>query len=270
VTPSWREIRVEGLHFAYPASRSGGTGLEDVGLRLARGRRIALVGESGSGKSTLLRVLAGLYAAERARVTVDGRPAAGLSHLGSIAMLAPQDPEIFEGSVGHNLTLGLEHDATAIRRACDLAAFTPVVEALPAGLATDITERGLNLSGGQKQRLALARAILAAGDASLLLLDEPTSSLDAGTESRVYANLLAAAGDACIVSSIHRLHLLERFDEIVLMEAGRVVAAGTLDELIERAPRFRELWQRYSGGALPRRRSAAPAAQPWRVAAARR
>ena len=250
VPAAWREIRVEGLHFAYPQLRSGGAALDDIGLALRRGRRIALVGESGSGKSTLLRVLAGLYPAGRAGFVIDGA-AAPLRHLGAIAMLAPQDPEIFAGSIGHNLTLGIGHDSGAVGRACDLAAFTPVVESLPSGLDTDIAERGLNLSGGQKQRLALARAILAAGDASLLLLDEPTSSLDPATEARVYGNLLDAAGDACVVSSVHRLHLLERFDEIVLMESGRIAAVGTLAELIERAPGFRELWQRYGAGSAP-------------------
>jgi len=269
VAPSWREIRIEGLRFAYPAVREAGLALDDVGLALRRGQRIALVGESGSGKSTLLRVLAGLYPPAQGRLAIDGTPLPALPHLGAIAMLAPQDPEIFAGTIGHNLTLGIDYPAAAVARACDLAVFTPVLEALPAGLDTDIAERGLNLSGGQKQRLALARALLAAGDASLLLLDEPTSSLDPATEARLYANLLAASGEACVVSSIHRLHLLERFDEIVFMEAGRVSAIGSLAELIERAPRFREMWQRYSGGAVPRS-AAEPEAAAWRVVASRR
>ena len=243
LSAAWREIRVEGMCFAYPVKTRDGAALSDIALTLRRGERIALVGESGSGKSTLLRVLAGLYTAERARFSVDGEARPDLAHLGGIAMLAPQDPEIFEGSIGHNLTLGIDYPAAAIRQACDLAVFTPVAEALPAGLATDIAERGLNLSGGQKQRLALARAILAAQERSLLLLDEPTSSLDPATEARVYANLLAAMGEACIVSSIHRLHLLDRFDRVVLMAGGRIADIGTREELLERAPSFRELWR---------------------------
>jgi ABC-type multidrug transport system fused ATPase/permease subunit len=266
VAPSWREIGVERLRFRYPEAHGKGGAVDAAGLTLARGRRIALVGESGSGKSTLLRLLAGLYTADAARFLVDGKPAPELPHLGGIAMLAPQDPEIFEGSIGHNLTLGIDYDPAAIRRALDLAVFAPVVEALPAGLATDIAERGLNLSGGQKQRLALARAILAASDASLLLLDEPTSNLDPATEARVYGNLLAAAGDACVVSSVHRLHLLDRFDEIVLMAGGEITAIGTLADLLEHAPRFRELWQRCAGGAAPLR-APQPDGAAWRVAA---
>ena len=263
VVRDWRQIRVERLRFAYPEARGTGGLIEIDALALARGRRIALVGESGSGKSTLLRLLAGLYPADAVSFAIDGEPAPSLSHLGSIATLAPQDPEIFEGTIGHNLTLGIDYDAAEVRRALELAVFAPVVEALPRGLMTDIAERGLNLSGGQKQRLALARALLAAGNASLLLLDEPTSQLDPGTEARVYGNLLAAAGAACVVSSVHRLHLLDRFDEIVFMEGGRIAATGTLAALLEEAPRFRELWQRCYGDAAPLR-AVAPAG--WRVA----
>jgi ATP-binding cassette subfamily B protein len=265
--PDWREIALEGLRFTYPAKADGTPALADIALSLRRGERLALVGASGSGKSSLLRVLAGLYAGEQAHYSVDGAPRRDLLHLGAIATLAPQDPEIFEGSIGHNLTLGLAYTDAAIRRACDIAVFAPVLDALPKGLATNIAERGLNLSGGQKQRLALARAILAARESSLLLLDEPTSNLDPATEARVYANLFAAMPDCCIVSSIHRLHLLDRFDRIVLMDQGRIIDSGSAAELLERAPRFRELWQRFAGSTRPPRRSGRDAGLPWRVVA---
>lgn len=245
----WREIAVQGLDFAYDGPRGTVAALRDVSLRLARGRRIALVGESGAGKSTLLRLLAGLYPADRAAFAVDGRPWPELLHLGPIATLVPQDPEIFEGSIGHNLTLGAVHEPAALRRACDIACFSAVMAEVRRGLDTDIAERGLNLSGGQKQRLALARGILAARDSSLLMLDEPTSNLDPETEAQVYDNLLAAFPDAAIVSSIHRLNLLNRFDEVVLMAEGRIVAVGTAAELLQREPRFRLLWERFLGDA---------------------
>jgi ATP-binding cassette, subfamily B, bacterial len=245
---AWREIRVARLSFRHAGQRGERAALSEVSLTLRRGERLALVGESGSGKSTLLRVLAGLYRAERASFAVDGEIRPDLVHLGAAATLAPQDPEIFAGSIAHNLTLGIDHDAAAIREACALAAFTPVIDALPRGLATEIAERGFNLSGGQKQRLAVARALLAARDSSLLLLDEPTSSLDPATEARVYDNLLAALPAACIVSAIHRLHLLERFDRVVLMAEGRVLDIGTAAELLDRSPAFRELWRRYGAG----------------------
>jgi ATP-binding cassette subfamily B protein len=248
VPPGWREIHVAGLSFSYASGRNGAA-LQDIALTLRRGERIALVGESGSGKSTLLRVLTGLYRAPNAQFSIDGVARPDVTHLGAITTLAPQDPEIFEGSIAHNLTLGIDYPPAMIRRACDLAVFTPVVELLPSGLATGIAERGLNLSGGQKQRLALARAILAAQDSSLLLLDEPTSSLDPATEARVYDNLMSAMPDACIVSSVHRLHLLDRFHRVVLMAEGRILDVGTLPELRERQPYFRMLWHRQSADA---------------------
>jgi ATP-binding cassette subfamily B protein len=244
----WRDIGIDHLRFSFARGRDQ-AGLADVSLNLRRGQRVALVGESGSGKSTLLRVLAGLYHADAASFSVDGIARPELRHLGAIATLAPQDPEIFAGSIRYNLTLGIDYDDAAIDRACDLAAFTPVATALPQGLDTGIAERGLNLSGGQKQRLALARAILAAHDSTLLLLDEPTSSLDPATEARLYAKLFAAMPERCIVSSLHRLHLLALFDSVVLMEGGRILDIGAPPDLLDRAPRFRELWQRYGGDA---------------------
>jgi ABC-type multidrug transport system fused ATPase/permease subunit len=270
VPASWREIDVEKLNFGYAGKQRGQAALCDVSLTLRRGDRIALVGESGSGKSTLLRVLAGLYRADGAGFVIDGRKRPGVADLGAIATLAPQDPEIFASSIAHNLTLGIDYDAAAIRGACELARFTPVVECLPAGLATEIAERGLNLSGGQKQRLAVARAILAAQRSSLILLDEPTSSLDPATEAEVYDNLFSALGDACIVSSLHRLHLLQRFDRVVLMADGCILDVGSAAELLEREPLFRELWRRYGGAPSPeQRRRSEPATVPWRVHAAR-
>jgi len=248
IPSGWRRMEVADLAFAYPGGRGDGPALSGIGLTLRRGERLALVGESGAGKSTLLRVLAGLYRPDHVAIAIDGVAQPGLHDLGSIATLLPQDPETFETTIEHNLTLGLERDPAALRRACEIASFTPVLAGCPAGLATEISERGVNLSGGQKQRLALARGILAAGDSALLLLDEPTSSVDPATEARIYAALFAAFPDACLVASVHRLHLLERFDRVVLMEQGRIVDQGSLSELLDRQPAFQALWRRSVGG----------------------
>ncbi|UEM22111.1 ABC transporter ATP-binding protein/permease [Skermanella mucosa] len=247
VPADWREVRIEGLTFSHATRHEDRPTLRDVSLVLRRGARIAFIGESGSGKSTLLRVLAGLYEADRVSIAFDGEPRPDLSDLGPVATLVPQDPEIFEGSVVRNITLGIPYPAAEVERACALACLAPVIDRLPMGLDTEITERGLNLSGGQKQRLALARGILASRDSSLIMLDEPTSSMDPTTEARIYDNLLAEFPDACIVSSIHRLHLLTRFDTIVWMADGAVVDLGSLDALLERQPAFRALWDGYAG-----------------------
>jgi ABC-type multidrug transport system fused ATPase/permease subunit len=232
----WREIRVAGVRYVHPAAATGSPALDDVSLELRRGQRVALIGESGAGKSSLLRVLAGLVDAERVSITVDGTPHPRLKHLGAVSLLLPQDPAVFESSVRENVTMGLPYQAAEIERACDLAGLSPVIAQLPQGFDTLISERGLNLSGGQKQRLALARGLLAAKDAGLVLLDEATSSVDASTESEIYDRVMSAFAGACIVSSVHRLHLLRRFDTVLVMERGRIVDRGTPDEVKQRRP----------------------------------
>jgi ATP-binding cassette, subfamily B, bacterial len=114
---------------------------------------------------------------------------------------------------------------------------------LPQGLQSDIREKGVNLSGGQKQRLALARGILAARDSALVLLDEPTSSVDPRTEALIYEGLFKAFRDKAIVSSIHRLHLLAQFDYVYVLHQGRIVSQGTFEHLRDYDPAFGEMWR---------------------------
>jgi len=234
--PDWREIRVEGVRFVHPGAGAGRPALDGVSIELRRGRRIALIGESGAGKTSLLRVLAGLVDAEAVSIAVDGTPHPRLKHLGATSLLLPQDPAVFESTVRENVTMGLPYTQSEIERACELAGFTSVIEQLPQGFDTVISERGLNLSGGQKQRLALARGLLAAKEVGLVLLDEATSSVDASTEGEIYDRVMSAFGGACIVSSVHRLHLLKRFDTVIVMEDGRVIDTGMPDEVKQRRP----------------------------------
>ena len=236
VPEGWRQIRVEGIRFVHPAAGQGQLALDDVSLELRRGQRIAVIGESGAGKSSLLRVLAGLVDAERVSIAVDGAPQPRLKHLGAISLLLPQDSAVFESSVRENVTMGLRYRREEIELACALAGFTSVISQLPQGFDTLISERGLNLSGGQKQRLALARALLAAKDAGLVLLDEATSSVDAATEAEIYDRVMSAFSGACIVSSVHRLHLLGRFDTVLVMEQGRAVDCGAPEDVKRRRP----------------------------------
>jgi len=236
VPGTWRDIRVEGVRYVHPAAGVGRPALDDVSMELRRGQRIALIGESGAGKSSLLRVLAGLVDAERVSITVDATPHPHLKHLGAVSLLLPQDPAVFESSVRENVTMGLPYREADIDRACELAGLTSVIAQLPQGFDTLISERGLNLSGGQKQRLALARGLLAASDVGLVLLDEATSSVDASTEAEIYDRVMSAFAGACIVSSVHRLHLLRRFDTVMVMEQGRVVDSGAPEEVRQRRP----------------------------------
>lgn len=243
VDESWRRIDIHDLCFerehqsVADAERASGS-LRHASLSLHRGERIALVGPSGSGKSTLLRVLAGLYEPSRVHIDVDGVARLGVRHLGSVGTLIPQEADVFEATARENLAFDASTDTAELARAVHVSVFDEVCARWPQGLETPISERGFNLSGGQRQRLALARGLHAARQSSLLLLDEPTSALDSVTESLVLRRLDAGFSDACIVASVHRLSLLDHFDRVVLMDAGRVVDTGTMEELRLRQPLF--------------------------------
>ncbi|MGA0560672.1 ABC transporter ATP-binding protein [Larkinella sp. VNQ87] len=248
----WQSIELRNLNFEHPqnfdlsgtAPRFRKAGLHDLSLRIRRGQRIALIGESGSGKSTLLALLRGLYKAEPGlELTVDGKPYPDLSLIADAVTLMPQEPEIFENTIAYNITLGLPFEETDIQQACHTARFSDVLKYLPNGLETSIQEKGVNLSGGQKQRLALARGVLAARSSDIVLLDEPTSSVDPKTEYEIYQNLLNLFPGKAVVSTLHRLHLLTMFDYIYILRDGRVIDEGRFSELMQRSPVFQDMWQ---------------------------
>ena len=242
----WSTAQIEGLAWNYnprgtqAPGETARSGLHEVSLALRRGERIALVRPSGGGKSTLLRVLAGLYAPHAGTVVIDGQPQPW-SRLRTIATLIPQETEVFEASVRENLGFGQPFDDEELRAAMHVSTFDDVLKATHGELDTPLSERGFNLSGGQRQRLCLARGVLAAQGSSLLLLDEPTSALDAATEGRVLERIGAAFPDACVIASIHRLSLIDRFDTVVLMEAGKIVDAGPRSALLARQPSLRKM-----------------------------
>lgn len=243
---SWQEIRIGKLDFSYLPSydeRQGPQSLHDLHLHIQRGKRIALIGASGSGKSTLLSLLRGLYTPEPGmELSVDGKKQE-LDKLNEAVTLFPQEPEIFENTIAYNVTLGLPFAEHEIMQVCESAHFAEVVKQLPKGLESDIREKGVNLSGGQKQRLALARGILAARDSDLVLLDEPTSSVDPRTEALIYEGLFKAFADKAIISSMHRLHLLRRFDYVYVLQQGRIADEGSFEYLRDNSPVFQDLWK---------------------------
>ncbi|WP_454726978.1 MULTISPECIES: ATP-binding cassette domain-containing protein [Cupriavidus] len=227
----WQTLELRGATWHHADDARGG--LHGIDLLLRRGARVALIGPSGGGKSTLLRALAGLYRPQQGELRRDGA-AQDWAALRTLATLIPQEAEVFEASVEENLTFGEPADAAALDAAVHTGVFDEVLQRLPGGMASALSERGANLSGGQRQRLALARGTLAAHGSSLLLLDEPTSALDPQAESRVFDRMFAAFPTACIVASVHRPSLLARFDTIVVVEAGRVVDAGPRDAVLAR------------------------------------
>jgi ATP-binding cassette, subfamily B, bacterial len=260
IPKDWQRIAVSGLNYDHAAAdftdsvvadavkgHSAGAGLKRVAMTLARGDRIALVGPSGAGKSTLMRVLGGQYSANGQHIEVDGKHYQSTRHLGSIATLIPQEADVFNASIRDNLSLSGEHNDVDLTEAVRVSAFDAVMEEMSLGLSTPLSERGCNLSGGQRQRLCLARGLLAAQGRSLVFLDEPTSALDPITEESVFARITAALPDACIVASVHRMHLLHHFNKVVLMANGEIQDIGSVSELLQRQPAFQEMLRQHGG-----------------------
>ena len=241
----WNEVEVRDLYFTYADDKQRIHHLENVAVDLTKGKAIAFVGESGSGKSTLLNLLRGLQPADRVRVLCDESPLPDqLRHLSHVTTLLPQDPEIFSDTIRFNITFGLGATDEEIENAIRVARFESVLSRLPNGLETNISEKGVNLSGGEKQRLALARGLFFAKDSDVVLLDEPTSSVDQRNERLIYKNILREFKGACIVSSIHKLNLLDLFDYIYVFADGRVAEQGTLSQLLAINGHLSSLWQK--------------------------
>jgi ABC-type multidrug transport system fused ATPase/permease subunit len=241
---NWSILEIKNLNFKYEKEGKN-RHLENVNIKLEKGKKIALIGESGSGKSTILSILRGLYPPEKGEVYCDNKKLEnGYGKLKSQITLIPQDPEIFNNTIGKNITLGLKAKTKDVDKAIEMARFKKVVARLEKGLDTNVLEKGVSLSGGEKQRLALARGLLAAKRSKIVFLDEPTSSVDSLNEIKIHENIFKEFKDKTIVSSIHRLHLLNKFDYIYYFEKGKIIAQGTLTDL-KKNPKFKNLWRRY-------------------------
>ncbi|MBI3891195.1 MAG: ABC transporter ATP-binding protein [Candidatus Wallbacteria bacterium] len=176
----------------------------------------------------------------------DGKPVeGGLRPLAARTTLLPQNPEIFADTIRFNITFGVEAAEADVFEAVRLAHFDRVLARLPQGLDTDVSEKGVNLSGGERQRLALARGIFFSRESDVVLLDEPTSSVDSYSEKQIYLSLLELYKRQCLVSSVHKLHLLPLFDEIVVLEDGRVIERGDFRALVKHGGCLATLWNAY-------------------------
>jgi ABC-type multidrug transport system fused ATPase/permease subunit len=239
----WEEIELKNLEFSYEKEGKK-RNLDGINLKFKRGQKIALIGESGSGKSTILAVLRGLYPAQRGYVYSNGKKLDhGFARLKHHITLIPQDPEIFNNTIGYNITMGLRTSLEDLKKAIKMAQFGKVVQRLEKGLKTNVLEKGVSLSGGEKQRLALARGLLAAKKNEIMFMDEPTSSVDSINEIKIHENIFSEFKDKTIISSIHRLHLLNKFDYIYMFENGKIVGEGTLQE-IRKNPKFMSIWRK--------------------------
>ncbi len=236
------EVAFENVFFAYP--RGDGDALKGFSLGIEPGQVVGVVGPSGAGKSTLLNLLPRLLDVREGSVKIDGMDVRDLklADLRHQIAAVPQEAFLFNDTVAANVSLG---DPSATREAIEAAARRAqahdFIMALPKGYETVVGEAGGQLSGGQRQRLAIARAFYK--DAPILIMDEPTSALDAENESEIFASLkrLTEGRTTLIVS--HRLKSLQFCHRIAYMEAGRLAAEGTHDELLSRSEGYRRLYE---------------------------
>jgi ATP-binding cassette, subfamily B, bacterial len=244
----WKIIKIQHVTFSYDqggVTKQDHLHLRDTTFTIRKGEKIALIGESGSGKTTFLKLLRGLYTPEQATILVDKKQIPSLESIEESVTLIPQDPELFTTTVRENIVMGSDCSDEELIQYTDLACFTSVAQRLPHKFESSIKEKGVNLSGGEKQRLALSRGLLACRGKEIILMDEPTSSVDAKNELAIYRNVLDHFNDKTIISTIHRLHLLPMFDTIYFFDKGRIIAHGSPAELMAKSPEFRALWKKY-------------------------
>ncbi len=227
-------LRYEDVRFSYP-SRPDVPVLKGITLEAEPGQQIALVGASGSGKSTLVKLLLRFYGLDGGRITLDDRDINDydLEDYRDQLALVPQEVMLFGGTIGENIAYGrLNATPAEIREAARQANALEFIEQFPEGMDTLVGDRGIQLSGGQRQRVAIARAILK--DPRVLLLDEATSSLDAESERVVQEALHRLMAGRTSIIIAHRLSTIRDVDRIYVLERGRIVEAGTHDELLHK------------------------------------
>ena len=235
------EVRFEHVDFAYDPDRQI---LHDVDFVIPGGRTLAVVGPSGAGKSTLSRLLFRFYDATSGAVRIDGQDVRDVTQesLRAAIGVVPQDTVLFNDTIGYNIAYGAAGASQAqIEAAAKAASIHDFVARLPQGYDTVVGERGLKLSGGEKQRVAIARTILK--NPPILILDEATSALDTATERAIQDELRALARDRTVLIVAHRLSTVVDADEIVVLEAGRIVERGAHAELLARGGRYAAMWR---------------------------
>jgi ATP-binding cassette, subfamily B, bacterial len=226
------ELCMDHVTFRYP-TRPQQPALQDFTLRIEAGKSLALVGPSGAGKSTVFELLQRFYDPQQGHVMLDGQDIRnmGLKQLREHIALVPQQPALFTGDVRYNIAYGkLDATDAEVIAAARAAHAHDFISALPDGYASHLGEQGVRLSGGQRQRIALARAIL--NDPKILLLDEATSALDSESEHQVQLALQELMQNRTTVIIAHRLSTILHADNIAVLEAGRLIATGTHEQLL--------------------------------------
>ncbi len=224
------EIEFKNVSFKFDGSNQ--PTLKNISFKIPAGQKVALVGKMGSGKSTLSRLIAGIYEPTEGAILVDGVDVRQIDQADirkNIGIML-QDSWLFSGSVRENIQMGFnEYDDEHLLKICKIAGVDDFVGAHPKGYDLEIKERGIGLSGGQRQTINLARSLL--HDPKVLLLDEPTSSMDQGTEKRVVESLTKVSEDKTMLIVTHRNPILTMVNRVFVLENGQIVADQTPEQI---------------------------------------
>ena len=241
------EIAFENVDFGYDPRRPI---LKDVSFTVPAGKTVAIVGPSGAGKSTVSRILFRFYDVSAGRVSIDGQDIREVTQdsLRAAIGIVPQDTVLFNDSIFYNIAYGRPGTSRAeVEGAATMARIHDFVRDLPDGYDTAVGERGLKLSGGEKQRVAIARSILKGP--AILMFDEATSALDTKTEREIQQRLHEVSRDRTTLVIAHRLSTVVEADQILVLEAGRVVERGRHADLLARGEVYAAMWRRQQAAA---------------------
>jgi ATP-binding cassette subfamily C protein LapB len=226
------DVLVENVTFSYPGQL--GTALKDVSLNIRAGERVAIIGQTGSGKTTLGKLIMGLYQPNQGMVGVDGTDIRQIdpAELRQFIGYVPQDITLFRGSVRDNIILGTQDVSDeAVLRASEISGVSNFIKPTAMGFDLQVGEQGKQLSGGQRQSVAIARAILQ--DPPILVMDEPTHSMDNRTESLLIDNLKENIEGKTLILITHRGSTLRLVERIIVLDKGNVVADGPKEQVID-------------------------------------
>lgn len=227
-------IEFRNIHFAYDTQKPE-SGIRNLSLKIQAGKKVAFVGRSGSGKSTIIKLLLGLYQPRLGEILIDDITIneIWLPSLRTKIGVCFQENPLIAGTVRENISITKpEATLSEVVEAAKLACIHDDIVKLPLGYDTEITDRGFMFSGGQKQRISLARLFLQ--KPNLLLLDEPTASLDKETESRILSHINSVFANATIITVAHRLDTIRHYDQIFVLERGKLDSKGTHRELLSK------------------------------------
>lgn len=237
------EIEFRNVSFSYPDGKDGA--LQNVDLKIRQGQSIAFVGHSGAGKTTITKLLMRFYDPDHGQILLDKVNIKDMtkSHLRSFMGVVPQEPIMFNNTIGFNIGYGSKNvTKKEIRAAAKMANLDDFIQTLPDKYQTNVGERGVKLSGGQKQRLAIARMILS--DPEIIIFDEATSQLDSESEKLIQDAFWKASKDKTTIIIAHRLSSIVKAEKIVVMEDGKVAEIGSHRELLnKKSSIYKKFWQ---------------------------